>query len=39
MLLLTATSSSGAALAGAQAVLRKLFVIEALIRKVFALAR
>jgi len=34
VLLLTATSSSGAALAGAQAILRKPFVIEALLRQV-----
>jgi two-component system response regulator MprA len=34
VLLLTATSSSGAALAGAQAILRKPFVVEALLRQV-----
>jgi two-component system, chemotaxis family, chemotaxis protein CheY len=34
VLLLTGTSSSGAALAGAQAILRKPFVVEALIRQV-----
>jgi len=34
VLLLTATASSGAALAGAQAILRKPFVVEALLRQV-----
>lgn len=34
VLLLTATSSSGAELAGAQAILRKPFVVEALLRQV-----
>jgi CheY-like chemotaxis protein len=34
VLLLTGTSSSGAALAGAQAILRKPFVVEALLRQV-----
>lgn len=38
VLLLTASSSSGAALAGAQAILRKPFVLEALIRQVRDLA-
>ena len=39
VLLLTATASSGASLAGAQAVLRKPFVVEALLRQVADLAR
>lgn len=34
VLLLTATASSGASLAGAQAILRKPFVVEALLRQV-----
>jgi CheY-like chemotaxis protein len=34
VLLLTATASSGAALAGAQAIVRKPFVVEALLRQV-----
>jgi len=34
VLLLTATASSGAALVGAQAILRKPFVVEALLRQV-----
>ena len=38
VLLLTGTASSGAALAGAQAVLRKPFVVEALLRQVADLA-
>lgn len=39
VLLLTATSSRGASLAGAQAILRKPFVLEALLRHVADLAR
>lgn len=39
VLLLTATSSKGASLAGAQAILRKPFVLEALLRQVADLAR
>lgn len=38
VLLLTATGSSGASLAGAQAILRKPFVLEALLRHVADLA-
>ena len=38
VLVLTASASSGASLAGAQAVLRKPFVLEALIRQVSDLA-
>lgn len=38
VLLLTATASTGAALAGAQAILRKPFVLEALLRQVSDLA-
>jgi two-component system response regulator MprA len=38
VLLLTATASTGAALAGAQAILRKPFVLEALLRHVSDLA-
>jgi two-component system, chemotaxis family, chemotaxis protein CheY len=38
VLLLTATSSSGVALAGAQAILRKPFVVDALLRQVADLA-
>lgn len=39
VLLLTATGSTGASLAGAQAILRKPFVLEALLRHVADLAR
>jgi two-component system response regulator MprA len=39
VLLLTAASTSGAALAGAQAILRKPFVVAALLRQVADLAR